>query len=116
MIRTALGVRVDSGVAPPVEQRDLVLEVASIPTAGLSVEQVEQLAIFDDVEPSVPRSVVVLREGEASPRKLTVPTPAEPDKAGEEGGVLSTDWVAYADGNALVVDIGDGPDDLRDLL
>jgi carboxyl-terminal processing protease len=109
-------VRVDSGVAPPVEQRDLVLAVASIPTAGLSVEQVEQLAIFDDVEPSVPRSVVVLREGEALARNLTVPTPVEPERAGEEGGVLPTDWVLYGDGSALVVDIGDVPDDLGDLL
>ena len=40
------------------------------------VEQVEQLSIFDDSEPAVPRTVVVLREGETSTRTLEVPPPA----------------------------------------
>jgi carboxyl-terminal processing protease len=116
MVRSALGVRVDSGVAAPVAARDLVLSVANVATAGLSVEQMEQLAIFDDVEPSEPRKVVVLREGDTSPRALEVPVPDEPDKAGEEGGALSSTWVTYGEGEALVVDIGDVPDDLGDLL
>ncbi|HKQ70114.1 MAG TPA: S41 family peptidase, partial [Polyangiaceae bacterium] len=116
MVRTGLGVRVDSGAAAPVELRDVVLDVASVPTAGLSVEQVEQLAIFDEPEPSGPRTVVVLREGESAARSLEVKEPDEPDKDDEEGGVLATDWVSYDDGYALVVDIGDVPDDLGDLL
>src|SRR6266545_250875 len=86
MERTALGVRVNAGMASPLEPRDLVLQVASVPTAGLSVEQVEQLAIFDDVEPTPPRSIVLLREGERSARTIDVPVPAESDKPGEEGG------------------------------
>jgi carboxyl-terminal processing protease len=116
MVRTALGVRVESGVASPIETRDLVLGVANIATAGLSVEQVEQLAIFDDSEPSVPRSVVVLREGDTSVRTLVVPVPNEPDKGGDEGTVLSTDWVPYGDGQALVIEVTDVPDDLGELL
>jgi carboxyl-terminal processing protease len=116
MVRTALGVRVDSGVAAPVEARDLVLSVANVATAGLSVEQVEQLAIFDDSEPTAPRNVVVLRSGESAPRTMIVPAPNEPDKAGEEGGVLSTEWIPYGDGHALVVEVSDVPDDLGDLL
>jgi carboxyl-terminal processing protease len=116
MVRTALGVRVESGVAAPIEARDLVLGVANVATAGLSVEQVEQLAIFDDSEPTQPRNVILLREGEAAPRVILVPPPAEPDKGGEEGGVLSTDWVVYGDGHALVVEVSDVPDDLGELL
>jgi carboxyl-terminal processing protease len=116
MVRTAIGVRVESGVAPPIESRDLVLGVANVATAGLSVEQVEQLAIFDDSEPTLPRNVIVLREGESVPRTMVVPPPNEPDKSGEEGGVLSTDWVAYGDGHALVIELSDVPDDLGDLL
>jgi carboxyl-terminal processing protease len=116
MVRTALGVRVESGVASPIESRDLVLGVANIATAGLSVEQVEQLAIFDDSEPSVPRAVVVLREGETSARTLVVPAPSEPDKNGEEASVLSTEWVPFGDGQALVVEVTDVPDDLGELL
>jgi carboxyl-terminal processing protease len=116
MVRTALGVRVDSGVAPPVEPRDLVLGVASIPTAGLSVEQVEQLAMFDDSEPSTPRAVTVLREGDSAVRTVEVMAPVEPDKVGEEGGVLSTEWVSYGDGVALLINVGDVPDGLGDLM
>jgi carboxyl-terminal processing protease len=116
MVRSALGVRADSGVAAPVEARDLILSVANIATAGLSVEQVEQLAIFDDAEPSEPRSVVVLREGETSPRTIEVAAPDELEKPGEEGGALASTWVPYGDGEALVIEIGDVPDDLGDLL
>jgi len=60
--------------------------------------------------------VVVLRDGELEARALVVAPPIELDKAGEEGGVLATDWVSYGDGAALVVEIGDVPDDLGDLL
>jgi carboxyl-terminal processing protease len=116
MVRTALGVRTESGVAPPVEARDLVLGVATIATAGLSVEQVEQLAIFDDSEPAVPRTVVILREGESTVRTLQVAPPADNDKSGDEGGVLSTEWVPFGEGHALVVEVADVPDDLGDLL
>ena len=40
----------------------------------------------------------------------------KPDKNGEEGSVLSTDWVPFGDGQALVVEVTDVPDDLGDLL
>src|SRR5258706_14237417 len=116
MSRSALGERVDSGTATPAHARELKLAVANIPAAGLWVEQVEQLAIFDDAEPSEPRSVVVLREGDASPRTLTVPAPDEPDKAGEEGGALASSWVPSGEGDALGADIGDLPDEIGDLL
>lgn len=116
MVRTALGVRVESGTAPPVEAHDLVLGVANVATAGLSVEQVEQLAMFDDADTTLSRSVVVLRGGETAVRILDVPPPAETPGRGDEGGVLPTEWVGYGDGHALVVELADVPDDLGDLL
>jgi len=115
MVRTAMGVRVESGPAPLVEARDLILGVAGVPTAGLSVEQLEQLAIFDDADSNVARTVVLLREGEGSLRTIDV-HPANDSGSKEEGGVLSTSWVPYGDGRALVVDFADVPDDLGDML
>lgn len=114
--RTALGVKVESGAAPPLEAGDLVLEVAGVPTVGLSVEQIDQLGVFDSVESDERRRVVVLREGESSLRTLDVTAPPEPDHGHGEGGLLSTDWIHYADGDALVIGISDVPDDLGELL
>ena len=116
MVRTALGVRVDAGVREPMMAGDLVLDVAHVPTAGLSVEQVEQLAIFDDSEPVVPRPVVVLREGAEAPLSFDMIPPTDPEKPGEEGGVLPSQWVPYGDSAALIIEIADVPDDLGDLL
>jgi carboxyl-terminal processing protease len=115
MVRTAVGVRVDSGAADPMESRDLVLEVSTVATAGLSVEQVDQLAIFDDAEQAAARPVVVLREGESQPRTIDVPTPVVDDKD-DAAGLLPAERVPYGDGDALVIEIGDVPDDLGDLL
>ena len=115
MVRTPLGIVVGSGGAAPVAANDLILEVASVPTAGLSVEQVEQLSIFDESEASSERAVIVLRSGQDAPAVLHVAVPDAPEKS-EEQGALSTSWVPYGDGYTLVVEIGDVPDDLGDLL
>jgi carboxyl-terminal processing protease len=114
--RTALGVKVESGAASPIEAGDLVLEVAGVPTVGLSVEQIDQLGVFDSVDPGEARRVVVLRDGENTLRSLDVTAPPEPDHGRGEGGMLSTDWIRYGDGEALVVAISDVPDDLGELL
>jgi carboxyl-terminal processing protease len=95
---------------------DLVLEVAGVPTVGLSVEQIDQLGVFDSVETDELRRVVVLREGESTLRALDVKAPPEPEHGHGEGGMLSTDWIRYGDGEALVVTITDVPDDLGELL
>lgn len=116
MLRTAIGVRMDSGPLAPLAERDLVLEIASVPTAGLSVEQLEQLAILDDGDDPTPRSVVVLRDGEGGPRTLEIPPLVDRDTDSEASGALPADRVAYGDGDALVVPIGDVPDDLGDVL
>jgi carboxyl-terminal processing protease len=114
--RTALGVRVEAGAAPPIESGDLVLEVAGVPTVGLSVEQIDQLGVFDAVDPTLGRRVVVLREGESAVRAFDVKPPEEGEHAHGEDGYLPADWVRYGDGAALVVTINDVPDDLGELL
>jgi carboxyl-terminal processing protease len=114
--RTALGVKVEAGAAPPLEAGDLVLEVAGVPTVGLSVEQIDQLGVFDSTDPSEPRRVVVLRGGETRLRNLDVVAPSEQDHGHGEDGALPTDWVRYGDGDALIVTISDVPDDLGERL
>ncbi|MET0592431.1 MAG: S41 family peptidase, partial [Polyangiaceae bacterium] len=115
-LRTAIGVRVEAGAAPPLEAGDLVLEVSGVPTVGLSVEQIDQLGVFDSVDPTESRRVIVLREGESAVRTLDVAVPQEPDHAHGEDGLLPTDWVHYGEGDALIVTINDVPDDLGELL
>jgi carboxyl-terminal processing protease len=115
MARTALGVRVESGAASPLVDRDVVLSVGSIAIGGLSVEQAEQVAIFDGALPPRTRPVVVIRQGDDAPRRLDVQAPVDSDKEGEIGE-LPAARVAYGDGDALVIEIGDVPDDLGDLL
>jgi carboxyl-terminal processing protease len=114
--RTALGVKVEAGAAPPLDAGDLVLEVAGVPTVGLSVEQIDQLGVFDTVDPDEARTVVVLRAGDNALRTLRVTAPPELENAQAEGGALAMDWVRYGDGDALVVTITDVPDDLGELL
>ena len=111
-MRTALGVRVDSGVAHRSKRAIWCSTVANVPTAGLSVEQVEQLAIFDDGEPSESAPVVVLREGECSPRSSKCTAPDRARQAGRRGRRAAEHWVPYGDGDALVIEIADVPDDL----
>jgi carboxyl-terminal processing protease len=115
-IRTPLGVRVEAGATLPLEAGDLVLQVAGVPTVGLSVEQVDQLGVFDSVDPGESRRVIVLREGESTVRTLDVVAPTETDQGHGEEGLLSTDRVRYGDGEVLVVTISDVPDDLGELL
>jgi carboxyl-terminal processing protease len=114
MARTAMGVRIESGAASPLLERDIVLTVGKVGLGGLSVEQAEQVAIFDGAYPPEKRTVVVLRQGDDAPRSLDVTAPADP--AETETGELPAERIAYADGDALVVEIGDVPDDLGDLL
>lgn len=131
MLRTALGVRVVDAPTPPLQMDDLVLSIQGVPTVGLSVEQVEQLARADSTaQPSLGRSVVVLREGEDAPRELVV----EPDAAADDDDTeigedevasskhagsdaeLATDFVPYGRGNAEVITIRYVGDDLGERV
>jgi carboxyl-terminal processing protease len=113
MERAALGVRILTGATPPLANGDLVLAVGKTATAGLSVEQVEQLSHLEAVQSETSREVSVLRVGERAPRTLSVSLELS-EGDGEAG--LSARSIPYAAGNVLVITIPDVSDDLGDQL
>ena len=129
MLRTALGVRVVDAPTPPLEIDDLVLAIQGVPTVGLSVEQVEQLARADSASSGNGRSIVVLREGEDAPRELVVEADSTDEDESEPGesnvaqakksssdAELAVDFVPYGRGTAMVVTIRYVGDDLGERL
>ena len=127
-LRTALGVRVEHGARPPLVDGDVVLQITGVPLAGMSVEQVEQLAVLSDAPPGSPTRVVVLRAPAApgtahppGPIELSV-LPAEHDAAegsadpAEPAPELAVDLVRYGEGRAALIAIADVPDDLGSRL
>jgi carboxyl-terminal processing protease len=130
MLRTALGVRIVDGPTPPLELDDLVLAIEGVPTVGLSVEQVEQLARAEPQSSTGERSVVVLRQGEGAPRELVIaPAPEESaENAHDERSIdahddrdghdeeLAVELVPYGRASAAVVTIRYVGDDLGERL
>jgi carboxyl-terminal processing protease len=117
--RSAIGVRIDSGAAPPLSDGDVLLSLAGVATAGLSFEQSEQLAFAaSDARP--PAQAVVLRPGEKKPVTLWLDgAPAEARAGGAgtaDGDDLPVERVEYGDADAVVVAIHDVRDDLGDEL
>lgn len=114
MTRTTLGARVDAGAMPPLQDGDVVLEIAGVAVSGLGVEQCNQLAVMTDPEPV---SVKVLRAGASAPLALAVAAePAPPHSPDAPAAGLSAKEVAFGKGAALVVKIPDVPDDLGDAV
>jgi carboxyl-terminal processing protease len=129
MLRTALGVRVVDAPTPPLQIDDLVLAIQGVPTVGLSVEQVEQLARADAPSSANGRSVVVLRAGEDAPRELVVEADDGDEDESDPGdsniasskksssdAELAVDFVPYGRGTAMVVTIRYVGDDLGERL
>jgi carboxyl-terminal processing protease len=123
MLRTAIGVRIVDRPTPPLEIDDLVLAVDGVATAGLSVEQVEQLARIVPVRGLLGvRSVVVLRAGEYRPRELIFAPlevePAEPldPEPSEADAELDLQFIPYGRGEVVVVNIRFVGDDLGERL
>ncbi len=111
MSRTAAGVKIDEAEIDGLPAGALVLAVGDVPTAGLGVEQLEQLS-FVDVDPDAASkvSVTVLGEAGAEVREVTVGGhPGAP--LGRSGGLVSQ-LVPYAGGHVLVMSIDDVPDTL----
>jgi carboxyl-terminal processing protease len=113
-VPTAIGVRVTDAAAPPLAEGDVVLSVSRVATAGLPLEQVDQLG-FATSDSKAPLSAVVLRGG----RIITV----ELGKTEEEGGGpqrvpadMPNERIAFGDGDVLIVEIKDVRDDLGDDL
>jgi carboxyl-terminal processing protease len=122
MLRTALGVRIVDRPTPPLEVDDLVLAVDGVPTAGLSVEQVEQLARAVPVRGLLGvRSAVVLRAGEHTPRELVFEAPEIIDETQEllapaPGEELDLEFVPYGRAQIAVVAVRFVGDDLGERL
>jgi len=115
--RTAVGVRIVEGAAPPLSVGDLVLSVDGTLTAGMPLEQAEQLARLDP-SPGKRRRVELLRQGKFEVERLEV------DLGGSEKdtdpsdtrAALESEFVRYGDGRALVVRIPEVPDGLGEDL
>ena len=112
-VPTAIGVRVTDSAAAPLMVDDVVLSVSRVATAGLPLEQVDQLG-FATSDAKAPLSAVVLRAGAI----LTVEL-GKSDDAGapaHAGGDLPNERIAFGDGDVLIVEIKDVRDDLGDDL
>jgi carboxyl-terminal processing protease len=111
MERTALGTRLVSGARPPLRNGDLVLAIEGIVTAGLSVEQLEQVAHLEPFEGENERRVLVLRGG--APKLLSVPMEAD---AAPTQAAFAAERVGYGSSSVLVVPIAEVGDSLGDEL
>ena len=116
--RTALGARVDSSGVAPLQDGDVILSLAGVATAGLSQEQLDQLALSaSDAKGGTP--AVVLRDGKSALLDLDLDTSSE-----DKGATLAVgrdddppaERIAFGSGDALIVPIKDVRDDLGDVL
>lgn len=116
-VRTPVGVRIQSGAMPPLMVGDVVLEVGHVPLAGMSVEQVEQLAVLSDTSAGVPTRVIALRQGEPGPIELAVSKPkAEGEGVAAPASELSVTLLGYGEGRIALIPVDDVPDDLGPRL
>jgi carboxyl-terminal processing protease len=113
MLRTPLGVRIVAGARTPLEVDDLVLSVDGTETAGLSVEQVEQLARVEPAEGQSVRTVRVLRGPSTSALSFRVALPSGDE---ELENALSATGVRYGDGWVDVITIDEVGDRLGEDL
>jgi len=113
MLRTPLGVRIVENPRAPLEIDDLVLAVDGTETAGLSVEQVEQLARVEPPQGQNTRTVRVLRGPSASVLDLNVAFP--PGEEELENGLPAT-GIRYGDGWVDVITINEVGDRLGEDL
>lgn len=119
MLRTAVGVRVVDRPTPPLAIDDLVLAVDGVATAGLSVEQTEQLARATPPGGELgSHALTVLRAGEHTPRELVSELSLDPDAPSEPlpPAELEVEFVPYARGQAAVVHVPYVGDDLGERL
>lgn len=111
MVRTAIGARIVALPRAPLEIDDLVLSVDAVKTAGLSVEQLEQLARVEPPAGQGARNVRVLR-GE-TPLELSV---SFPEDGADVGSALAGTRIRYGLGSALVIPVSEISDRLGDDL
>jgi len=117
--RTAIGVKIESGAAPPLADGDIVLSLGELAMAGLSYEQVEQAAYAaSDTRP--PSRAELLRAGNDAPLTTWLDgTSAEPTgsaAASEGGDELTVERIEFGEADAIVIAIHDVRDDLGEEL
>ncbi len=114
--RTLLGVRIDEAPLPPLAVGDLVLEVDTLQLAGMSVEQLDELALTAADGPA-PVDAVVLRAGERTTRVVRIDggVPAAPG-ASPHPFDLTVESVPYGHGEVALVTMTDVYDDLGELF
>jgi carboxyl-terminal processing protease len=117
--RTAVGMRIEAGAAPPLADGDVLLSLAGVATAGLSFEQAEQLGyVASDARP--PAEAVVLRSGQRAPLTTWLDGASAETRApgsdGEADDDLPVERIPYGDADAVIVSIRDVRDDLGDSL
>ena len=109
--RTVLGARIERGALAPLADGDVVLKVGDVALAGMSVEQIEQLAVLTDARLNKRTQVTVLRAHHAAPIASVLPPATDIDR-GEAPADLEVELIHYGDGEAARVHIPDVPDDL----
>ena len=112
-VPTAVGVRVTEGAAPPLAIDDVVLSVAHVATAGLPLEQIDQLG-FASSDAKAPLEAVVLRNGKIT--TLTLGKPDEPAGASHPPPEVPAERIPFGDGDVLLVTVKDVRDDLGEEL
>ena len=98
---------------PPLAIDDVLLSVANVATAGLPLEQVDQLG-FASSDAKTPLSAIVLRGGKIVQLEVGQVEDAEPPV--RAAGDLPFERVAFGEGDALIVSVKDVRDDLGDDL
>jgi carboxyl-terminal processing protease len=116
--RTTIGIRVDGAPAPPLQVGDVVLEIAGFTTAGIALEQVDQLS-FVGAETNGP--MVVLREQHGKPvvLRLDPPAPAareEPPSERAPAPTLRASRIPFGASAVLVVSASEVRDDMGALF
>jgi carboxyl-terminal processing protease len=112
-VLTAVGVRVTEGATPPLANDDVVLSVANVATAGLPLEQIDQLG-YASSDVKTPLSAVVLRGGKIVSLEI-----GRTEDAGAPARTevdLPFERVAFGEGDAVIISIKDVRDDLGDDL
>jgi carboxyl-terminal processing protease len=113
--RTAIGVVLGDGALAPLEPGDLVLSVGGLTTAGLPLEQLDQLSYAAADLPESPVAVL-LRRGDSALRAIKLEPVDAPAGDAPADDLLPTERVAYGSGDVVIIPIHDVRDDLGDLL
>ena len=107
---SAFGAVVEAGAVAPFKNRDVVLELAGVKTAGLSMEELEQLGF---AAPAGAKAIVLRGKQLVS---LQLQRSAEPVASTGDEDPVDSETVAYGDGVILRLAIHEVRDNMRELL